>query len=107
MAAKTSPEIMTNYVLTLLIAVGLTFPAFSQAWKIADAPLKTPWAEQVNPASVLPEYPRPQMTRDRWQSLNGVWEFQPAVCLGVGPVGDSAATAHPTGLVSADLYRAG
>jgi beta-galactosidase/beta-glucuronidase len=78
MAAKTSPEIMTNYVLTLLIAVGLTFPAFSQAWKIADAPLKTPWAEQVNPASVLPEYPRPQMTRDRWQSLNGVWEFQPA-----------------------------
>ena len=25
--------------------------------------------------NALPEYPRPQLTRDAWQNLNGVWQF--------------------------------
>jgi len=29
----------------------------------------------VRPDSVLPEYPRPQLVRPRWESLNGLWEF--------------------------------
>jgi len=33
--------------------------------KIADVPLRTAWAEKVDPANVHPEYPRPQMVRDR------------------------------------------
>jgi len=40
--------------------------------------IETPWASQVDLNNPLPEYPRPQMVRDQWLSLNGKWEFQPA-----------------------------
>jgi len=35
----------------------------------------TRWAADVRPDAVLPEYPRPQMARPRWQNLNGMWQF--------------------------------
>ncbi|GHG41739.1 hypothetical protein GCM10018791_70050 [Streptomyces zaomyceticus] len=38
-------------------------------------PLTTPWTDQVSTTDPLPEYPRPQMTRQDWMSLNGEWEF--------------------------------
>ncbi|MGA2257278.1 MAG: sugar-binding domain-containing protein, partial [Thermoguttaceae bacterium] len=45
-------------------------------WRIPDnAPLLTPWAREVSPASALPEYPRPQMVRQRWHNLNGLWQY--------------------------------
>lgn len=37
--------------------------------------LLTRWAAAVRPESVLPEYPRPQMVRTRWENLNGLWDF--------------------------------
>ena len=37
--------------------------------------IKTPWADQVDPQNPLPEYPRPLMERDRWQNLNGLWDY--------------------------------
>jgi beta-galactosidase/beta-glucuronidase len=56
-------------------------------WKIADAPLFTPWAGKVDPANVLSEYPRPQMVRDRWLNLNGLWEFEAARLTDALPAG--------------------
>ncbi|HET6246506.1 MAG TPA: glycoside hydrolase family 2 TIM barrel-domain containing protein [Tepidisphaeraceae bacterium] len=47
-------------------------------WKQADGPLKTQWAKDVTPANALPEYPRPQMVRKDWISLNGLWQFAAA-----------------------------
>ncbi len=47
----------------------------TQDWKPAPGPLATRWAKDVSPDRVLPEYPRPQMVRDRWMSLNGLWTF--------------------------------
>lgn len=44
-------------------------------WKIAPGPLLTRWSKEVSPQNVLPEYPRPQMARKNWQSLNGVWSL--------------------------------
>jgi beta-galactosidase/beta-glucuronidase len=35
----------------------------------------TRWADDVSPNNVLPEYPRPQMVRDAWLNLNGLWNF--------------------------------
>ncbi|MCQ2463941.1 MAG: beta-galactosidase, partial [Clostridia bacterium] len=37
--------------------------------------LKTRWAEQAKCGCPLPEYPRPQMVRDNWQSLNGMYAY--------------------------------
>lgn len=43
----------------------------------------------MSPGNALPEYPRPQLTRPRWQSLNGTWQFQPASAGEQAPVGRS------------------
>ena len=44
-------------------------------WKPADGPLLTRWARDVKPDKAWPEYPRPQMRRDAWLNLNGLWQF--------------------------------
>ena len=33
--------------------------------------MKTVWGEQLNPDSVLQEYPRPQLVRESYENLNG------------------------------------
>jgi beta-galactosidase/beta-glucuronidase len=40
-----------------------------------EAPIMTRWAAEVSPDRVHPEYPRPQLVRDEWLNLNGVWEL--------------------------------
>ncbi|GAA3505091.1 hypothetical protein GCM10019016_122040 [Streptomyces prasinosporus] len=40
--------------------------------------LRTEWADEVGPDNALPEYPRPQLTRDAWRNLNGRWQFAAA-----------------------------
>ncbi|GGZ83579.1 PA14 domain-containing protein [Streptomyces echinoruber] len=40
--------------------------------------LRTRWADRVDPDHPLPEYPRPQLTRSQWRSLNGRWQFAAA-----------------------------
>ncbi|WP_245189715.1 glycoside hydrolase family 2 protein [Lunatimonas salinarum] len=47
----------------------------SSEWKIVEGKIRSPWADQVDPNNPLPEYPRPQMERANWQSLNGLWSF--------------------------------
>ena len=37
--------------------------------------LETKWKEQVDTKNPLPEYPRPNMVRDSFFSLNGEWEY--------------------------------
>jgi hypothetical protein len=47
----------------------------AEQWKPADGPLMTRWAKDVSPDRALPEYPRPQMVRDNWVNLNGLWDY--------------------------------
>lgn len=42
-------------------------------WRSDPLRLETPYTRDVRPDAPLPEYPRPQMVRDRWQNLNGLW----------------------------------
>jgi hypothetical protein len=37
--------------------------------------LMTRWGERVTPEAPLSEYPRPQMAREDWINLNGLWEL--------------------------------
>ncbi len=46
------------------------------AWQPARGLLTTPWTAEVTPEKVWPEYPRPQLVRERWLNLNGLWEYQ-------------------------------
>jgi hypothetical protein len=61
------------------------------AWEVGTPPLSTPWTDDVSPTNALPEYPRPQLTRDRWQNLNGLWEFAAAAPGDQPPFGRSLA----------------
>jgi hypothetical protein len=69
----------------VLLVAGVAGPAGAAArkadaptWHAGIPPLATPWTSQVGPTNALPDYPRPQLTRDRWQNLNGVWQFAQA-----------------------------
>ena len=37
--------------------------------------MQTPWADTLDRAQPLPEYPRPQMVRDSYLNLNGPWSY--------------------------------
>lgn len=52
----------------------LSLSVFAQ-WKPAGEKIKTPWAEKMDPKSVLQEYPRPLMERKEWVNLNGLWNY--------------------------------
>jgi hypothetical protein len=57
----------------ILVWVAISLPA--QEWKPAEGHIMTRWAAQVDPKGPLPEYPRPQMIRKDWISLNGLWDY--------------------------------
>ncbi|HVN57910.1 MAG TPA: glycoside hydrolase family 2 TIM barrel-domain containing protein [Bacteroidales bacterium] len=61
-------------LLTFLFLYSGLFPQ-SSAWKIAGDRITTEWAPGVDPANPLPEYPRPQMVRSGWKTLNGLWDY--------------------------------
>lgn len=45
------------------------------AWKMQPVTIQTRWAKEVSPTNALKEYPRPQMVRDQWENLNGLWDY--------------------------------
>jgi beta-galactosidase/beta-glucuronidase len=61
--------------LTIILLLAITFFLNAQNWQPAGDRLKTKWAEEIDPANPLPEYPRPQMERSEWLNLNGLWNY--------------------------------
>ncbi|NHJ87244.1 MAG: beta-galactosidase [Asgard group archaeon] len=45
-------------------------------WSKKDATLQTPWFDKVTHEKPFPEYPRPQLTREKWMNLNGLWNYK-------------------------------
>ncbi|ORX35972.1 family 2 glycoside hydrolase [Kockovaella imperatae] len=73
-------------MLSLLAAVaGLALPQLAlggeyssaSSYKVQTPPLTTDWTYNVG-TDPWTEYPRPQLVRDRWQSLNGIWSYKNA-----------------------------
>ena len=69
---------MKRFTLTALV-LGLvtlsTAALFAADWKAAEGILLSKFAKDVDPARPLPEYPRPQLTRETWANLNGLWDY--------------------------------
>src|ERR671927_1006827 len=85
-------------LLTSGVMLGLAFlltaaakPSGDDDWQPGPLRLTTPWTDQVSPDNALPEYPRPQLTRDRWENLNGVWQFAGAAAGEAPPFGEDLA----------------
>jgi hypothetical protein len=62
-------------VIALLLAVPGAGAAPDTAVPCPRAPLQTRWAAAVKSDQVWPEYPRPQLVREAWQNLNGIWDY--------------------------------
>ncbi len=65
-----------------LIALGFVFSlvgtcksVVADDWKPAQGPLMTKWGAEVSPTTTHLEYPRPQLVREDWLNLNGLWDY--------------------------------
>src|SRR5436309_4721477 len=68
--------IMTAVRLAVLLFVGgARCSAGPEEWQPAKGPLLTRWPKDVSPRSAHPDYPRPQMVREDWLNLNGLWDY--------------------------------
>lgn len=70
----------TRHLLSFAIAFAMVVscdqaPVQTAAWQPAGDKIMTEWSTQVDPANVLPEYPRPQLVREDWANLNGLWDY--------------------------------
>jgi beta-galactosidase/beta-glucuronidase len=64
-----------NALISLLIISVFSCASDQQSWKPAEGSLLTKWAMEITAENVLPEYPRPQLVRDKWLNLNGLWDY--------------------------------
>ena len=64
----------TSVLLVLALLSGINY-AQVPGWKITGDKITTTWSANVNPLKPLPEYPRPQMVRQEWINLNGLWDY--------------------------------
>ena len=65
---------MFAVVAVLAISVS-TFAVSNPTLEFATNELTTVWGRAVTPENVWSEYPRPQLVRSGWTSLNGNWEY--------------------------------
>jgi len=69
------PRLTATIPACLALLWSATSPSQAADWKPAAGPLLTRWAKDVAPEKAHPEYPRPQMVRERWLNLNGLWDY--------------------------------
>src|SRR5262245_38492624 len=67
-----SPKTTASWLVALAFAAA---GVRATGWGPAQGPLATRWARDVSPQRVWPEYPRPQMVREKWVNLNGLWDY--------------------------------
>ena len=62
-------------ITVILASLLMVTASFAQEWAPVGENIRTTWADQLDPANPLPEYPRPQMVRADWMNLNGLWNY--------------------------------
>ncbi len=88
---------ISDFVLPIICCAFIALTSASD-WQKKSAPLMTRWAEEVTPTTVHSEYPRPQLVREQWLNLNGLWQF--AI---VSP--DEAPPFHPNSSLFLDTIK--
>ncbi|GAB3997364.1 glycoside hydrolase family 2 TIM barrel-domain containing protein [Spirosoma daeguense] len=67
-----------GHVLTTLLTIAGISGSWAQTKEIAPprkAPILSRWEKQITPENAWREYPRPQMVREKWLNLNGMWDY--------------------------------
>jgi len=62
-------------VMLSVLVSGTHGQSVSSNWNPAKAPVMTKWTSVVKPENSWPEYPRPQLVREKWMNLNGLWDY--------------------------------
>ena len=86
-------KLLLMSLLGALALLMLSANAFAQQWKAADVAISSRWAKDVSPDNAWPEYPRPQLTRNDWTNLNGLWDYK------IAPLGTKDAPADWDGKI--------
>lgn len=58
-----------------LFTSSLSSTAVAAQWAPTSTTLLTRWGKQVTPENAWQVYPRPQLAREDWQNLNGIWQL--------------------------------
>jgi len=58
-------------ILALLLAL---HPAHAE-WQPVEGKIMTRWAKEITPDNAWDDYPRPQLQRENWTRLNGLWSY--------------------------------
>jgi len=61
---------------------GSIIPVTQTEWSKKKSTITTPWYDTIDPNNALGEYPRPQMVRNSWLNLNGIWNFKQSIGMG-------------------------
>ncbi len=59
----------------VLAAALLCIAILSRAVVCGQPVISAPWSKEVSTTNAHVEYPRPQMERQNWLNLNGLWDF--------------------------------
>lgn len=62
-------------VFLFTFAFAVTSSGQDSGWKSVPGKIQTPWAEKIDVSNPHPQYPRPQLVRADWKSLNGLWNY--------------------------------
>jgi MFS family permease len=62
-------------IISIIVFIPLLFIVRHMKSKLPNEKLYTRWGKEMDKNNTLPEYPRPQMVRDSYINLNGVWQY--------------------------------
>ncbi|HQM99540.1 MAG TPA: glycoside hydrolase family 2, partial [Candidatus Hydrogenedentes bacterium] len=72
-------QLILSTAATVLLAMSFACTEESEKGAMQVHPYKTAlitrWGQEVTPENAWTEYPRPQMAREQWQHLNGLWDY--------------------------------